>query len=61
MLVRIVNVEDPDQQSDQVCTVCLGIFAWQLVFEIVGHLLLPISVHPWGDRALQYPQFEYTF
>ena len=40
MLVRIANREEPDQttSSEAVCTVCLGPFDRQLVFEILDHL-----------------------
>ena len=43
--VRIANREDPDQTPSSeagslisVCTVCLGLFRRQLVFESLGHL-----------------------
>ena len=41
MLVRIANREDPDQTASSliwVCTVCLGLFDEQLVFEILDPL-----------------------
>ena len=34
MLVRIANREDPDQSLIWDCSVCLGLFGRQLVFEI---------------------------
>ena len=45
MLVIIANREVPDQTASErssliwVCTVCLGLFDRQLVFEILEHLL----------------------
>ena len=38
MLIRIASKEDPDQSLIWVCTVCLGLFGRQLVFEILEHL-----------------------
>ena len=45
MIFRIANEEDPDQRRSSlylyliwVCTVCLGLFRRQLVFEILEHL-----------------------
>ena len=43
MLVRIANREDPDH-----CTVCLGHFARQLVFEILEHLQYGFSSFRYG-------------
>ena len=37
MLVRIANMEDPDQTASK-STVDQGNFGWQLVFEILEHL-----------------------
>ena len=49
MLVKIANREEPDQTASSearllifrnslICTVCLGLFGRQLVFEILEHL-----------------------
>ena len=38
-VVRIANREDPDQTASReaICTVCLGPFGRQLVFDILEH------------------------
>ena len=44
MLVRIANMEDPDQTASSessliwICTVCLCLFGKQLVFKDLEHL-----------------------
>ena len=44
IVVKVANREDPDQTASTessliwVCTVCLGLLGWQLVFDISEHL-----------------------
>ena len=50
MDVRIANRNDPDQILIWVCTVYLGCFGRQLVFEILGHL-------PYIYATCEWPEF----
>ena len=53
MLVRITNSEDPDQTSlIWVCTVCLCLFGWRQLFEILDHLQYVL---------LNFEHFSYSF